>query len=264
MYQQSSQWDTPEQSAAAMLLMPEPQGAVVEEGKRYQSIGMGVDVLNGKDNYELIVFDVDKNLDKIRENREYIVQLPQLSLMYERQLFKSFYNLFGEFQARISRRSEDGTYDFYEIGASNHVKINYNEFIEKIDLTNLYFYPGLNYHFGKSREILPYIGAGAAIVYPVSFERSIEFRSTNFPEYPADQAVADVQDPSVGFYAQAGFQMHFPGGLSFGAVLRQEQLEQVWNDMPQAELLDSELFVPQDELSLQSQFMFQCHLLYSW
>jgi hypothetical protein len=263
-YNNSLEWDAPAQAAAAMLLLVDAEGAKVEKGKRYQSIGLGVDVLNGKDTYELVVFDVDKNLDKIRQNREYVVQLPQLSLIYERQLLRSFSNLFGELQARVFRRKESGTYDFYQIGEGNVIKINYNEFVDELDLMNLYFYPGLNYHFGKSREILTYVGAGAAIAYPVHFERSLAFRSANFPEFPATQSVMDVQDVSYGYYVQAGFQMHFPGGLSFSAVLRQEELEQVWNEVPQDDLLDSELYIPRDELSLQNQFMFQCQLLYSW
>ncbi len=228
--------------------------------KRIQTIAIGADLARSRQNYTIAfqgsLLDI---------NAEYVIQPPQFSLIYQRQLVRKFAPLFGELQVRYFSREESRVNDvLVPTGNRDEYYVIPLELDEVIDMRNIYLYPGLNYHFGKTREFLFFVGAGATIALPIASERSVSFISANYPEFPREQTTSDIQETSFGYYYQAGIQMHFPAGIGIGITLRQESLEQNWAPANRAEVINSRTFVTNDVLTPQNHFLFQCQLMYSF
>lgn len=256
----------PQRSQIEDLATKKPQAAAddgtdnEDRPRRVQTIGIGADLAQSRQNYTI---SFQGSLLDI--NAEYIIQPPQFSLVYQRQLLRRFAPLFGELQIRYFKRQETKVSD---ILVPTALKDEYYviplELDEVVAMKNLYFYPGLNYHFSKSREFLAFVGGGLAIAMPIESDRSVTFKSTNYPEFPAEQSLTDIQEQSIGYYFQAGIQLHFPAGIGIGVTLRQESLEQKWAYEPREEVINSRTFITAEELIPANHFLFQCQLLYSW
>lgn len=258
--------DTPpaERSQIEEFAAQRQQAAAEEEAKpksrRVQTIGIGADLARSRQNYTIAfqgsLLDI---------NAEYVIQPPQFSLIYQRQLVRKFAPLFGELQVRYFKRQETRVNDvLVPTGNRDEYYVIPLELDEEIDMRNLYFYPGLNYNFGKTREFLFFVGAGAAIAYPLASDRTVSFISANYPEFPREQTTNDIQELSVGYYYQAGIQMNFPAGIGIGITLRQESLEQNWSQAGRENVINSRTFVTNEVLTPKDHFLFQCQLLYSW
>ena len=256
----------PQRSQIEDFARQQQQAAAEEEPRkkdkppRIQSIGIGADLARSRQNYTIAF---EGSLLDI--NAEYAIQPPQFSVLYQRQLIRRFQPLFGELQLRYFNRQDNKVSDvLVPTGRRDEYSVIPLELDEVVNLRNLYIYPGLNYHFSKSREFLFFVGGGAAIAMPLESERSVTFKSGNYPEFPREQKITEVQGRSFGYYFQAGIQMHFPAGLGIGLSLRQESLEQSWAYEPLDEVISSRTFVINEALTPTDHFLFQCQLMYSW
>jgi len=209
------------------------------------------------------------------ETINYIIQMPRISLSYQRQLFSHNEALFAQLQLRTFRKkATDNRSNIWlnSLTGGGLIVSTRADTGEELSIFNVYLYPGIQYQFYKNNRVSTFLGAGAAMALPIVFKRSLEFTHLSTPAiigntepFPVRHFIERGQYFSFGYYFSLGTHYQLSKAFMLSLEVRQEQLSQPWlGDESEENFYYSDLFDPDEDLAKPQQLQVQLQMLYNW
>lgn len=206
---------------------------------------------------------------------DYVIQMPSVSLNYQRQLLAHNEALFAQLQLRTFRKKATDNWKYYWISDpfAGIIILNTADVAEELSIFNLYFYPGIKYQFYENNRFSTSLGAGASLVLPVQFKRTVDFTNfsnLDFPNnggvtFPVKHVIERGQYLGTGYYFNLGIDYQLSSLFTLGIEARWEKLSQDWLGRGSDEnFYYSDLFRPREHLARPDQLQIQLQMLYNW